>query len=141
MLWKHPIPHLKPLQDRVAERRAAPESGPGVRLTGVLFLAKQPKQCGRILAGENGRGLGGGGCCTGVGCAACVLTRFCVFCHVCLYVLRYLIMTDAAVRMCVTRESSREEEVRESRREVLLASAGRREIVRAHTSARDGCLL
>ena len=53
----------------------------------------------------------------------------------------YLIMTDAAVRMCVTRESSREEEVRESRREVLLASAGRREIVRAHTSARDGCLL
>ena len=53
----------------------------------------------------------------------------------------YLIMTDAAVRMCVTRESSREEEVRESRREVLLASAGHREIVRAHTSARDGCLL
>ena len=49
-------------------------------------------------------------------------------------------MTDAAVRMCVTRESSREEEVRESRREVLLASAGHREIVRAHTSARDGCL-
>ena len=52
----------------------------------------------------------------------------------------YLIMTDAAVRMCVTRESSREEKVRESRREEL-ASAGRREIVRAHTSARDGCLL
>ena len=72
---------------------------------------------------------------------ACI-NAFCVFCHVCLYVLRYLIMTDAAVRMCVTRESSREEEVRESRREVLLASAaGRREIVRAHTSARDGCLL
>ena len=38
-------------------------------------------------------------------------------------------MTDAAVRMCVTRESSREEEVRESRREEL-ASAARHEIVR-----------
>ena len=37
MLWKHPFPHLKPMQDRDAERRAAPESGPGVRLTGVLW--------------------------------------------------------------------------------------------------------
>eukprot|EP00964_Phaeocystis_antarctica_P054438 scaffold31988_cov67-Phaeocystis_antarctica.AAC.7 len=28
MIWKHPIPHIRPVQDRVAERRAAPEFGP-----------------------------------------------------------------------------------------------------------------
>eukprot|EP00964_Phaeocystis_antarctica_P051770 scaffold30234_cov33-Phaeocystis_antarctica.AAC.1 len=37
MMWKHPIPHIRPMQDRDAERRGAPESGPGVRLTGVLW--------------------------------------------------------------------------------------------------------
>ena len=37
MIWKHPIPHIRPMQDRDAERRGAPESGPGVRLTGVLW--------------------------------------------------------------------------------------------------------
>ena len=45
-----------------------------------------------------------------------VRASVCVFCHVCACTF-YLIMTDAAVRMCVTRESSREEEVREIRRE------------------------
>ena len=37
MIWKHPIPHIRPMQDGDAERRGAPESGPGVRLTGVLW--------------------------------------------------------------------------------------------------------
>eukprot|EP00964_Phaeocystis_antarctica_P054886 scaffold32280_cov30-Phaeocystis_antarctica.AAC.2 len=37
MIWKHPIPHIRPMQNRDAERRGAPESGPGVRLTWVLW--------------------------------------------------------------------------------------------------------
>ena len=54
----------------------------------------------------------------------CWMRRLCIYAFLC-FLPRvplcactfYLIMTDAAVRMCVTRESSREEEVREIRRE------------------------
>eukprot|EP00964_Phaeocystis_antarctica_P078012 scaffold48498_cov32-Phaeocystis_antarctica.AAC.2 len=53
MIWKHPIPHIRPMQDRDAERRGAPESGPGVRLSfdgGALELLR--RWLGRVVVGE-----------------------------------------------------------------------------------------
>ena len=41
------------MQDRDAERRGAPESGPGVRLTGVLWSSKLLQRwLGRVVVGE-----------------------------------------------------------------------------------------
>ena len=47
MIWKHPIPHIRPMQDRDAERRGAPESARRPFDGGALELLR--RWLGRVV--------------------------------------------------------------------------------------------
>ena len=81
------------------------QSGGWPRARKTHWIATKPEQCGRIL-----------GVVRVLDAPPVYLRAFLPRVPLCACTF-YLIMTDAAVRMCVTRESSREEEVREIRRE------------------------